>query len=38
VPDQGPGNPKFKAAIAVWKRLPLWIANRVGPPIVRNIP
>ena len=38
VPDQGPTNPKFHAAIAVWKRCPLWLANMVGPHIVRGIP
>jgi FemAB-related protein (PEP-CTERM system-associated) len=37
-PDHGPYNPKFAAAIAAWQRLPLWIANAVGPAIVRNIP
>jgi len=38
IPDQSPKNPKFKAAIAVWQHLPVWLANRVGPPIVRSIP
>jgi serine/alanine adding enzyme len=38
VPDHSPGNPKFRAAIAAWKRLPLPVANRLGPAIVRNIP
>jgi len=38
VPDQSPKNPRFKAAIAVWQHLPLWLTNRVGPPIVRSIP
>jgi FemAB-related protein (PEP-CTERM system-associated) len=37
-PDHGPYNPKFAAAIAAWQRLPLWLANAVGPAIVRNIP
>jgi CelD/BcsL family acetyltransferase involved in cellulose biosynthesis len=37
-PNQGPDNPKFAAAIAAWQRLPLWLANAVGPAIVRNIP
>jgi FemAB-related protein (PEP-CTERM system-associated) len=37
-PDQGPANPRFNLAIEAWKRLPLWMANRVGPAIVRNIP
>lgn len=38
VPDQSPKNPKFRAAIALWQRLPIWAANLAGPPIVRNIP
>jgi hypothetical protein len=38
MPDQSPANPKFQAAIAVWRRLPLWVTNRVGPRLVRNIP
>jgi FemAB-related protein (PEP-CTERM system-associated) len=38
IPDQSPKNPKFEIAIAAWKRLPLWLANRIGPVIVRNIP
>ena len=38
IPDQSPANPKFRLAIAAWKRLPLWIANAAGPRIVREIP
>jgi FemAB-related protein (PEP-CTERM system-associated) len=38
IPDQGPTNPKFKAAIALWKRCPLWLTNVVGPRIGRAIP
>lgn len=38
VPDQGPTNDKFNAAIAVWQRCPLWLANALGPHIVRGIP
>jgi serine/alanine adding enzyme len=37
-PDQSPKNPKFRLAIAIWQRLPLAVANRLGPAIVRNIP
>jgi FemAB-related protein (PEP-CTERM system-associated) len=37
-PDHGPANPRFSAAIEAWKRLPVWLANRIGPSIVRNIP
>lgn len=38
LPDQSPANPKYRAAIAVWRRLPLWVSNRVGPHLVRNLP
>jgi hypothetical protein len=38
VPDQSPKNPKFKAAVEVWKRCPLGLANALGPRIVRWIP
>jgi FemAB-related protein (PEP-CTERM system-associated) len=38
IPDQGPTNPKFRAAIAVWKRCPVWLTRMVGPRIVRAIP
>ncbi len=38
LPDQGPKNPKFRAAIAVWQRLPVPVATALGPAIVRNIP
>jgi serine/alanine adding enzyme len=37
-PDQGTSNPKFGVAIAAWQRLPLWIANAVGPSIARHLP
>ena len=38
VPNSSPSNPKFRVAIAVWKKLPLSLANRIGPMIVRAIP
>jgi FemAB-related protein (PEP-CTERM system-associated) len=38
LPDQSPANPKFQLAIESWKRLPLWVTNRLGPHIVRSIP
>lgn len=37
-PDLSPRNPKYRAAIALWRRLPLWLTNFVGPHIVRGIP
>jgi FemAB-related protein (PEP-CTERM system-associated) len=38
LPDTGPTNPKFQLAVSTWKKLPLAIATRVGPYIVRAIP
>jgi serine/alanine adding enzyme len=38
VPNASPTNPKFRLAIAMWKQLPLGVANRIGPMIVRAIP
>lgn len=38
LPDQSPKNPRFRLAIEAWKRCPLWLANAVGPRIVRSIP
>jgi FemAB-related protein (PEP-CTERM system-associated) len=38
IPDHGPSNGRFDTAIEVWKRLPLWLANAVGPHIVRHVP
>jgi serine/alanine adding enzyme len=37
-PDQGPTNPRFRRAIALWKHLPIPLTNLVGPAIVRSIP
>jgi FemAB-related protein (PEP-CTERM system-associated) len=37
-PDQGPTNPRFEQAIRLWQRLPLGIANVIGPPIARQLP
>jgi FemAB-related protein (PEP-CTERM system-associated) len=38
LPDHSPKNPKFHSAVEIWKRCPLWLANLVGPHIVRSIP
>ena len=38
VPDTSPNNPKYEIAIELWKHLPLAVATRVGPYIVRGIP
>jgi len=31
VPNRNPTNPKFELAVNVWKKLPLIIANQIGP-------
>jgi FemAB-related protein (PEP-CTERM system-associated) len=38
LPNLSPENPKYQSAIALWRRLPLAVTNRLGPSIVRNIP
>ena len=37
IPQNNPMNPKYRAFIAVWRRLPLPVANTLGPYIVRNL-
>jgi FemAB-related protein (PEP-CTERM system-associated) len=37
LPEVNPLNPKYRLFIAAWKRLPLPVANLIGPHIVRNI-
>ena len=37
VPELNPLNPKYRLFIAAWKRLPLPLANLLGPPIVRGL-
>ncbi len=38
IPNIGPSNPKYEKRIALWKKLPLWAANLIGPRIVKYIP
>lgn len=37
IPQNNPLNPKYRAFIALWRRLPLAVANALGPYIVRNL-
>ena len=37
IPDHNPLNPKYRLFIEAWKRLPLPVANLIGPHIVRAI-
>lgn len=38
VPDFSPRNPRFSLAIQAWRMLPLPVAERIGPAIVRYFP
>ncbi len=38
VPNVNPNNPKFERFVALWKKLPLPIANFLGPFVARNFP
>ncbi len=37
MPDLNPLNPKLRLLVAAWKKLPLALANRLGPSIVKGI-
>ena len=37
IPDHNPNNPKYRLFIAAWKKLPVTVANVIGPHIVRGI-
>jgi hypothetical protein len=37
IPNLNPLNPKFSLSIAMWKRLPLPIANAFGPVLARHL-
>jgi FemAB-related protein (PEP-CTERM system-associated) len=32
-----PLSPRYRMQVAVWKKLPLWLANRMGPVIARGL-
>ena len=38
LPDLTPTNPHLRAAISVWRRLPVVLTKVIGPPIVRRLP
>lgn len=38
IPKLNQSNPKYELASKVWRRLPLWSANLMGPWLVRNLP
>ena len=38
IPRLNHSNPKYALAASVWRRMPLWCANVLGPHIIRNLP
>lgn len=38
IPQINVANPRFRLAIAAWRRLPLFVANTIGPRVARAIP
>lgn len=38
MPELNPQNPRYRVAIAVWKRLPLSLTTTLGPPVARCLP
>jgi FemAB-related protein (PEP-CTERM system-associated) len=38
LPDQGPSNSRFRTAIGIWKHLPQWVANSMGPAVASHLP
>lgn len=37
LPEKNPLNPKYSLFIAAWKQLPLFVANRLGPLLIRGL-
>ncbi len=37
IPQHNPANPKYRAFIELWRKLPRSLVNAVGPAIVRNL-
>ncbi len=38
LPEINPKNPKYRAMINIWKKLPLGLTRLIGPGIVKNLP
>jgi FemAB-related protein (PEP-CTERM system-associated) len=37
IPENNPLNPKYRALIALWRRLPIRVANAIGPHVVKSL-
>ena len=38
LPQLNHSNPKYARAAAIWRSMPLWCANLIGPRISRHLP
>ena len=38
MPELNPNNPKYKLMIQVWQKLPVWLTQIIGPPVVKYLP
>ena len=38
IPNVSPTNPKFQPFISLWKKLPLSLANLIGPQVIKYLP
>ena len=38
LPEVNPQNPKYQLVINIWKRLPVALANFIGPHVAKNLP
>lgn len=38
LPELNPDNPKYKLAIALWRKLPVGLTRLIGPQLVKNLP
>ncbi|NJL58299.1 MAG: FemAB family PEP-CTERM system-associated protein [Desulfobacteraceae bacterium] len=38
MPNISPANPKYRRKIEMWKKLPIWFVNMIGPQIVKYVP
>jgi hypothetical protein len=37
IPENNPLNPKYRVLMALWKRLPIAVANALGPHLVKGL-
>jgi hypothetical protein len=36
-PDLNPNSPRYRLLVNTWQKLPLWLANTLGPPLARHL-